>query len=39
MSDTFDVDRRLYIDHAHVVGEGNALVAARIAKVLHTSVD
>jgi lysophospholipase L1-like esterase len=39
MSDTFDVDRRLYIDHAHVVGEGNALVAARIAKVLQTSVD
>jgi len=39
MSDIFDVDRRLYIDHAHVAGEGNALVAARIANILQASVD
>jgi hypothetical protein len=39
MSDTFDVDQRLYMDHAHVVGEGNALVATRIAKVLRTTVE
>lgn len=31
LSDSFDIDRPLYIDHAHVIGDGNGLIAARIA--------
>ena len=34
LTDTYDIDRPLYIDHVHVTGDGNGLVAARIAKIL-----
>jgi hypothetical protein len=36
LSDSFDIDRPLYIDHAHVIEEGNALIAARIARILQS---
>ena len=37
ISDTFDGDQKLYIDHAHVVPEGNVMIVQRLRAILQSS--